>query len=113
MIDKIEVPIIRVKDSKGRIHEAGTMDYDQLYIDSDGHIQYINTRTQEGTENGKYRFIAAYHNGVTVIDTWDPLEYYSSTTNDVIYTLKSDLRDREEELEAAHDTIDDMARGGD
>ena len=120
----LEIPIIRVRDKiSGKVHDVGSDEYDRLYLDEDGHIQYISLRTLKGTKDGAYYFVAdGYHHPTftPIVKDYDwrgyqftmidPAEYMRDELIGRIDDLQSELSGYEEDLEAAQDTIDDLER---
>ena len=129
MTDKtfLEIPIIRVRDKiSGKAHDVGSDEYDRLYLDEDGHIQYISLRTLKGTKDGAYYFtVDGYHNpvftpcirhvGKPLWDNYyfpmcDPAEYMRDELIGRIDDLQSEISEYEDDLEAAQDTIEELER---
>ena len=51
-------PVIRVKDQlTGYTHIVGENIHDQLYVDEDLHLQYLNTHCMAGTDGCDYTFV--------------------------------------------------------
>ena len=122
----LEIPIIRVRDKvSGKVHDVGSDEYDRLYLDEDGHIQYMDMKTMKGTKDGRYFFATELANpifhpsvdhdkrpfwDVYRIIQYDPMEYARDELIGRIDDLQSELSEYEDELEHAQDTIEDLER---
>ena len=120
----LEIPIIRVRDKiSGKIHGVGSDEDDRLYLDEDGHIQYMDMRVMKGTKDGTYYFVAdGYHHPafapIIRDDDWrdyqfqmcDPAEYMRDELIGRIEDLQSEISEYEDDLEDAQDAIEELER---
>lgn len=71
----LRMPLIYIRDKcTGTIRAVGTNQHDRLYLDSKGHIQYINIQSMSGTGDA-YEFVAD-ESGYGTTD-WD-IAYFDS-----------------------------------